>query len=279
MTAEGHPGLQPGGSTVAGRGDSLRQWVVLICLLLALAGDAVGSGALGGTPIQDAAGGALGATATVIAPAVPAFSIWAVIYLALIGYSVVQFLPSRKSDAKHRALGYPMAASLLLNAAWILSVQAGLLTLSVAVIVLLLAAVAWAFVIVVRNPSTGILDAVFVDGAAGLYLGWVCVATAANIAAALTVAGFTGWGLSADVWGCALLVVVGLVGIGLALFGRGRLAPAAALVWGIVWIAVERSSGEPRSTAVAMTAVVVAAVIAIVTAVMRLLVTRGHSKS
>ena len=274
MTAEAQPGLQPGGSTVARRGDSLRQWVVLICLVLALVGDAVGSGAFGGTPIQKAAGGALSANATVVAPAVPAFSIWAVIYLALIGYTVVQFLPSRKSDAKQRALGYPMAVSLLLNAAWILSVQAGLLTLSVVVIALLLAALAWAFVIVARNPATGILDAVFVDGAAGLYLGWVCVATAANIAAGLTAAGFTGWGLSADVWGCAVLVVAGLVGVGLALFGKGRLAPAASLVWGIVWIAVERSSGEPQSTAVAVTAGVVAAVVVVVTVGIRLLAVR-----
>ncbi|WP_246846260.1 tryptophan-rich sensory protein [Humibacter ginsenosidimutans] len=274
MTAETHAGLRPRGSTVAGPGDSARQWAVLVCLLLALAGDAIGSGAFGGTPIQHAAGGALSATATMIAPAVPAFSIWAVIYLALIGYTVVQFLPSRKADAKHRALGYPMAASLLLNAAWILSVQAGMLTLSVIVIALLLAALALAFVIVARHPATGILDAVFVDGAAGLYLGWVCVATAADIAAALTAAGFDGGGIAADAWGCAVLVAVGLVGVGLALFGRGRLAPAASLVWGIAWVAVERSSGAPRSTAVAVTAVAVAVVIVVATVLTRVLTMR-----
>jgi len=274
MTADMNTGLQPGGSTVAQRGDSLRQWIVLISLLLALLGDAIGSGALGGTPIQDAAGGALAPTATMIAPASPAFSIWAVIYLGLIGYTVVQFLPSRKSDPRHRAIGYPMAASLVLNAVWILSVQAALLGLSVVVIVLLTAVLAWAFVSVARNPAPGIVDAVFVDGAAGLYLGWVCVATAANIAAWLTAVGFTGWGITPDAWACAVLVVTGLVGAGLALFGRGRLAPAASLVWGISWIAVERSSGDPRSIPVAVVAIIVAVVIAVVTVMARLLAFR-----
>ena len=258
------------------RRDTIRQCVVAVCLLLALAGDAVGSGAFGGTPIQNAAGGALSSTATVVAPAVPAFSIWAVIYLGLIGYTVVQFLPSRKTEPKHRALGYPMAASLLLNAGWILSVQAGLLTLSVIVILLLLASLAWALAIIARNTATTVLDVVLVDGTAGLYLGWVCVATAANITAGLKAAGFTGRGLPPQAWGCIVLAVAGVVGIGVAWYGRGRFAPAASLIWGISWIAVARSSGEPRSLSVTVTAAIVAAVIIVVTIGIRIAATRGN---
>ncbi|MET0842976.1 MAG: tryptophan-rich sensory protein, partial [Mycetocola sp.] len=61
--------------------DRLRQVVVLVSALLAIAGSFVGSGAAGGTPIAEASGGALSADATPVAPAGPAFAIWTVIYL------------------------------------------------------------------------------------------------------------------------------------------------------------------------------------------------------
>ena len=51
--------------------DRVRQVVVLVGALLAVAAAAIGSGAFGGTPIQDAAGGALSADATPVAPDTP----------------------------------------------------------------------------------------------------------------------------------------------------------------------------------------------------------------
>lgn len=186
--------------------DRIRQVAVIVSLVLALIGAAVGSGAFGGTPIQRAAAGALSAEATPIAPAVPAFSIWSVIYLGLAAYAVWQALPGKGADARQRRLGYPIAASLLLNAAWILSVRAGLLALSVVVIAILLAVLAYAFAVCVRTRGRGWIEAVLVDGVVGLYLGWVCVATAANVAAALVAVGFAGWGIPVEVW--AVVVVV-----------------------------------------------------------------------
>ncbi|MEO6944146.1 MAG: TspO/MBR family protein [Lacisediminihabitans sp.] len=166
--------------------DSIRQWVVLVSLVIAIGGSLIGSGALGGTPIGEAAGGALSADATRIAPAVPAFSIWSVIYLGLAIYAVWQLLPAHKSDPRQRRLGYSMAASLVLNAAWILSVQAGLLALSAVMIVLLLAVLAYAFRLCIITRPSNVMEAIAVDGVVGLYLGWVCGATVANITARLT---------------------------------------------------------------------------------------------
>src|ERR1700712_5282102 len=113
--------------------DLPRQLTVLVSAIIAIVGAFIGSGAAGGTPIQDAAGGALAADATPIAPGGPAFAIWSVIYAGLIAYAVWQLLPAQRRDPRQRTLGYPIAASLILNAAWILSVQFGLLGLSVPV--------------------------------------------------------------------------------------------------------------------------------------------------
>ncbi|QJU52303.1 tryptophan-rich sensory protein [Herbiconiux sp. KACC 21604] len=266
------------------RADLVRRVVVAVCAVLAVVGAFVGSGAAGGTPIQDAAGGALSADATLLAPAGPAFSIWSVIYLGLLGYAVWQLLPAQSRDGesarRQRTLGYPVAATLLLNAAWILSVQAGLLALSAVVIVVLLVALLVTFVLVVRTRrrGQGIVESVLIDGTVGLYLGWVCVATAANITALLTADGFDGWGIAADAWGVTIVVVAGLAGLALAVFGVGRLAPTASLAWGLVWVAVSRTTGETLSAPVATAAVITATALVVATVIIRL-VAVGRERS
>ena len=86
------------------------------------------------------------------------------------------------------------------------------------------------------------------------------MATATNTAAALVSLGFSGAGVAPDWWAVAVLVVIGGIGVTLAVLGRGRMAVAAAIVWGLAWIAVARWDGAPHS-AVTATAAVVAAVV------------------
>ena len=267
----GAAGVQPD----PGRGDLARQLTVAISAVIAIGGSFVGSGAAGGTPIQDAAGGALAADATLIAPGTGAFSIWTVIYLGLLAYAVWQFLPAQKRAARQRSLGYLVAASLLLNAAWILSVQFDLLVLSVPVIVVLLGVLARAFVITIQAPPTGVVDSIITDGTIGLYLGWVCVATAANIAAVLVAIGFDGWGIAAEVWAAVVIVLAGVVGILLAVYGGGRIAPMLSLVWGLVWVGVARLSTEPHSPSTAVAAFVTAGAVVLVTVVARVYAQRS----
>ncbi|OMH32459.1 hypothetical protein BGP79_07240 [Tersicoccus sp. Bi-70] len=251
--------------------------VVLVCLVLALVGSAFGSGAFGGTGIQNAASGALGPDATLLAPARPAFAIWSVIYLGLLLYAVWQALPRHRRDPRQRDTGYAAAVSMLLNAAWILVAQAGWLPLTVPVIVALLVTLIVLYRRLVTGPDPRAVEAVLVDGTFGLYLGWVSVATTANITAALA-GPLAPVGVDLDGgavwWAILVLAVVAVVGAGLALAGDGRVAPALALGWGLAWIAVSRLDGALRSTPTAVTAI--AAVVLIVgwTAIVRTLISR-----
>lgn len=251
------------------RQDLLRQVVVAASAVFAVVGSAIGSGAAGGTPIQDAAGGALSATATLIAPATPAFSIWAVIYLGLIAYAVWQLLPRQSAAPRHRRLGYWIAASLVLNAVWILSVQAGLLWVSLLVIAALLVVLCRAFIICVQLPPRGGLDSLITDGTIGLYLGWVSIATAANATAVFAAAGFTGFGMNPQGWSVAVIGVAGLVGVLAAFASRGRIAPAISLCWGLTWVAIARLTGEPLSTPTAVAAIVAASLVLLATLIIR----------
>ncbi|KQS14587.1 tryptophan-rich sensory protein [Curtobacterium sp. MCLR17_007] len=246
-----------------------RKIAIAVSAVVAVVGSFIGSGAAGGTPIQDAAGGALSASSTAIAPGGPAFGIWSVIYVGLIAFAVWQFLPRRADQARHDRLAVPAVLSLLLNAAWILSVQFGFLWASEPIIVALLAVLAWAFVILRRTRPSGIVEAIVTDGTFGLYLGWLCVATAANTAAVLTAAGFRGFGLGQDVWGVVVALVAGLVGVLVAVAGRGRLSPVVSLAWGLAWVAVARLDGPLVSTPTAVAAIVAAAAAVVVTLVVR----------
>jgi len=148
---------------------------------------------------------------------------------------------------------------MLLNAAWILSIRAGWLTFSVLVIAALIATRVVVFVRLTRSRPSLWVEAILPDGTMGLYPGWVAIATVANIAAALYAAGVAGLGLGANVWAVIVLADAGAVGVGLAVTGRGRLAVAASLSWGLVGITVARSNGDPVSTPAAVTAVLAAA--------------------
>ena len=137
-------------------------------------------------------------------------------------------------------------------------------------IVLLLAVLIRAFQLTLASRPKNLVETIVADGTIGLYLGWVSIATAANVTAVLVAAGFGGFGISPDVWAVAVIAVAGLVGVLIALSGRGRLAPSASLCWGLAWIAVARLTGTLLSTPAAIAALVAVVVILTVTVTIRI---------
>ena len=250
--------------------DLPRQIVVAVSAVISVVGAAIGSGAFGGTPIAKAAGGILAADATLVAPDGPAFTIWTPIYLGLLGYAGWQALPARRTDPRQRRVGWLVAATMLLNTAWIFTIQAGRVTLSVAVIAVLLVLLVAVYAGLLARPSSGWVETVLLDGTIGLYLGWVSVATIANTAAALLAAGYTDVGLGPVPWAILLMVVAAIVGVVVAGTGNGRFAYATALIWGLAWVAVGRSSGSDEATGVAVAAVAAAVVVLAATLIARL---------
>ncbi|WP_299036378.1 tryptophan-rich sensory protein [uncultured Pseudokineococcus sp.] len=240
--------------------DRVRQGAVLVSAVVALVVSTIGSGALGGTPIDEAADGALSATSSLVAPAGPAFSIWGVIYAGLLALGVWQLVAARPQDARQRAVGWWVVASLLLNAAWIVVVQAGSVGLSVLVIAALAAVLGVVLARLSRTAPRGWLEALVVDGTAGLYLGWVLVATVADVAAWLVQLGVGGLGLGESAWAVVVLAVATAVGVVVCL-STGRLAPALSLAWGLAWVAVGRASGEDSSFPVVVAAALAAVVV------------------
>lgn len=253
--------------------DTKQSWIAaaitILVVAIAVVVAFIGSGAMGGTEISEAAGGWLSADATPIAPGGTAFSIWSVIYVGLAGYALWQLSPTARKSERQRKIRPWAIASALLNALWIWTVQWEVLLASVIVILVLLAVLIRIMLLITASSPANWVEAIFNDVTFGLYLGWVTVATLANITSWLGAAGLAGF----DQWlptAIALVVVAGLVGIGTAVYNGGKLAPAAATAWGLSWIAVARTEGQFEAPALVWVAAIAAAAILIAAVLIRL---------
>ena len=147
--------------------------------------------------------------------------------------------------------------------------QLGLVAGSVVVIVALLLVLIRMLLLLHASHPSGWADALVTDGTVGLYLGWVSVATVANISVWISgwvTEPFAGWELLA----VAILVVAGGIGVALALRTRGRLAPALSMAWGLAWIGAGRASGQFESVMLTWTAGIAASVVLVVAVIARL---------
>jgi translocator protein len=183
---------------------------------------------------------------TLFTPAGFTFSIWGVIYLLLVAWTLAQFLPSYAATARRIAPAF--ALSCALNGAWLLAWHHLRIGLSMAVMVALLA------VVLRINLHLEEEGRLLPRSAFGLYLGWLCVAAVANAAVLLVAVGWEGGGIPPAVWAGLLVLAGGGVGAFVALRLRNPLV-GAAVVWGLVGIAAARWTDHPG---VAVTALLVA---------------------
>lgn len=229
--------------------DRVRQVAVTVAEVFCVVGTLVGVGVIG-TRVEESSGGALAADATLLAPAGPAFSIWTPIYVGLAAYTVWQWLPTQASEPRHRAIGWLAAASMVLNAAWLLVTQQGWIWASVLVMAALVVTLGLLVRRLEEHRSYGHGETVVVDGTFGLYLGWVSVATCANVTATLVAEGVDPSPGVADAIAVAVLVVVvAVAAVVLSRTGR-RWTFAGAAAWGLAWIAVGRLTDQPESAVV-----------------------------
>ncbi|OFE19055.1 hypothetical protein BA895_01285 [Humibacillus sp. DSM 29435] len=242
------------------RTDQVRRIVVVLAEIFCVIGTLVGVGVLG-TDVSQTSGGALSADATLIAPATTAFSIWTPIYIGLLAYTVWQFLPKNATTERVRSTGWLAAVSMVLNATWLLVTQQGWIWVSVVVILALALTLGLLVQRLCRERAAGTFEKIVVDGTFGLYLGWVAVAACANVTAAF-VDGDVDLG-SAGNQVAAVVVVLVAAALGVVFAARfgGRWAVAAAMAWGLSWIAVGRLTDEPKSTATAVAAVAAAVIV------------------
>jgi hypothetical protein len=201
--------------------------------------------------------------ANLLTPADYAFSIWGIIYLALLAFGIYQALSLFKRDAADdfvaKISGWFVISSLA-NAAW----SVAFINDQVGLSMLIMGVLFFSLLKIVENLKMEKWDApvsrvVFVWWPIGLYFGWITVALVANISAYLTKLGWGGAPLTPQVWAILILVVLGLV-LTSMIWGRNMREYTLSAVWGIIAIAVANWEAH---LPVGVTAVVVAGIVII----------------
>ncbi|WP_248116545.1 MULTISPECIES: tryptophan-rich sensory protein [unclassified Micrococcus] len=232
-----------------GRTSRGRHAVMLLVVLASLVAAFLGSGAF----LRDATGGWFTDDGSWLSPSRPALWLWALVGLGLLASALWQFLPAAQT-VRHDRLRPWIMASAVLGAAWIWTIHAAWLLVSVVVALLLVAVLFRILTLLESGHPRTVAERVLVDGVQGLHLGWATFLLVASLAAWLTSAGWAAE-LMPTTWAQTLIVVAAIVGLFTAVYDGGRLAPALALAWGLLWVGVGRSDGAGLfSGAVAVTA-------------------------
>ena len=190
-------------------------------------------------------------------PAAATFSIWALIYTGLllsVGYGLDSVRRGRDPSVLV-AIGPWLSVNLLANAAWIFAwhwTQVGLSVLLMAVILGTLMVVHIRLGVGSRAVSRA--ERWLVHVPVSIYLGWISVASIANITAWAVDLGVPAFGSGPAALTAVVLAVA--VGLGGAMLWRcGDWAYAAVVGWALAGIAVKRAgAAEPGSIFVAATA-------------------------
>ena len=180
---------------------------------------------------------------TLFEPAEYAFAIWAVIYLALIGFALVQLLPSAQRDPVVQRIRRPYMVSCLLNSLWILAWHYELLTLSVVLMAGLLASLLLCYRRLDQGRENTLMFRALVVSPFSLYAAWIAVATMANVAAALHGLGWQGGPLVPSAWSALLIIAAGGVTL-LTAWPRRDWIFAAVTAWAVIAVAAKQA-GTP----------------------------------
>lgn len=197
---------------------------------------------------------------TYFVPAGYVFSIWSVIYLGLLAYAVYQGLPSQRTDPLLRTLRWPFIIGCAANSAWIFAWHYELFPLTLLFMLILLGTLLIQYLRLYQAKVPNAARFWCVHVPFRIYLGWITVATIANITTLLYDLGWRGTPLNGPTWSALLVVVATLIG----LFFARRLRDAAytlVLVWAFVGIYVKFGS-VPLVGYAALAAAVVLAIAA-----------------
>lgn len=174
---------------------------------------------------------------TLFTPAGYVFSIWGVIYIGMITYSIYQLW--KKHYAVSTQIRPAFIIANLANGIWIILWHYGYLFFSVLVMLVLLLSLIYIYGALGRFwMSFSWKQRLFIQIPFSIYLAWICVATIANIAVFLNAARWTGMNLSPEFWAGVMILIATDIGA-YFLWSRYDFAFAAVLVWSFVGIIVQ----------------------------------------
>lgn len=180
------------------------------------------------------------------------FSIWSVIYTLLFGFIIYQFYVlfiAHHRDKKSILSISPLFIGVCLcNAGWLFAWHYELTTLSIFIMIVHL----WLLVLIHDRLSLAIgwwplPPKIWMDIPFSIYLGWICVATIANITAWLVSKNIRLSFFAPQVWTIIMVMIALLLGM-FYVFTRNNKFVALTIAWAFYGIINKRSASDTNGT-------------------------------
>lgn len=198
---------------------------------------------------------------TLITPAGYVFAIWGIIYLLLAVFVIYQLLPSQQTRAFHKQVGWLFVLSSILNVVWLFAWQYEQLPLSVLIMFLLLGSLIAIYLrLNVGKTKVSMAERLAVHVPFSTYLGWITIATIANVAGMLVSIDWDGFGIAPETWAIIIIVIALVISV-LVAVTRRDIAYSLVIIWAFIGIAAEQSSYQDIVTLTWVSAAVVAVVL------------------
>lgn len=194
-------------------------------------------------------------------PAGFTFAIWGVIYLALITFVIYQFIQAFSKNEKNQLfiskIGWIFLFSCLANASWILAWHYQYVALSLGIMFCILGTL----IIIYQNLEIGLkpvstAEKWLVHVPFSIYLGWISVATIANVTAVLVDFGWNGFNIAPEIWTIIVLIVGVLIGL-TVVENRKDMAYGFVIIWAYYGIVSKRMDlGADLYNSLVLTAII-----------------------
>jgi hypothetical protein len=193
-------------------------------------------------------------------PAGLTFAIWGLIYVLLGIFVAYQLIPSVRRDAQKvdfvGRIGPLFFISCLANMGWIFAWQYQILSLSMVMMLILLGCLLAIYLkLNIGKSEAPKAQRYLVHLPFSVYLGWITIATIANVTALLVDINWGRWGLSEQFWAVAV-IIVGIVIALSVLFTRKDIYYCLVVDWALLGILLKRLSATTPAQGVVVVTIV-----------------------
>ncbi len=185
-------------------------------------------------------------------PAGLTFSIWGVIYLLLLGYCIVQFTGS--DQIVIGSVSWLFASTCVFNSLWIVAWHYQKLPLSLLIMLCLLISLIL-INIRITGAGQGLMKAAF-----GVYLGWICIATIANVSALLVNYKWDGFGISEVTW-TLIMIFTGTIIVALSILRFRNPFIGLSVIWAFTGIILKRQDDYRQIVITAAIGIIIVAAV------------------
>jgi len=177
-------------------------------------------------------------------PAGITFSIWGIIYVLLALFIIYQFIVAFKRSSDQRGIfekiGILFFISCIFNVAWILAWHYEIVWLSLIIMVLLIISLISIYVrLGTGRPGVRNSEKILVNIPFSVYLGWITIATIANVTAFLVKINWNKFGMSDQLW-TVIVIAIGVIITLATVFSRNDIFYCFVVTWALTGILLKR---------------------------------------